>query len=83
MGKEEIPSRLEIAIAGLDDTFKKLIDEQAKTNRLLDQLIKADHAFIGTLTSFLDLDHRLKLEQERKRDEQARSLAPTKHDFLY
>ena len=84
MGKEtEILSGLRIDIQALNENIKHLIKYQLITNNLLEQLVRANQAFLGTLTSFLDLDHRLKMDQERKRLEQAKSVEPTKHDLLY
>jgi hypothetical protein len=90
MAKETLPTKLEVAVWDLTESITKLrvsqdmlIDQQKKTNTLLDQLVKANTAFLGTLTVFLDQDHRLKLDQERKRNEHAKSLEPTKGDLIY
>lgn len=82
MAKQQDPEILKKLDLMIDETAR-LRTTQNRTNELLQKLVQANTDFLGTLTTFLDFDHRLKVEQERKREEQAKSMEPSPHDLRY
>lgn len=63
--------------------IEKLRKAQEDTNDLLKALVSANESFLSTLTQFLNLDYKLKVDSEHRRMEQAKKTEPTPHDSLY
>jgi hypothetical protein len=83
---ETLDAKLEVLLDDLCNaslSASALIKKQDATNGLLMELIAVNKQFISTLTSFLKEDHKVKVEEEKKKSEQARQLEPSKDDLRY
>lgn len=83
MAKDDAITKLTAAIERLDQSVSALYKQQVETNERLRKLVEVNTAFLGTLTTFLDLDNRMKRDRERKDLEQAKTRIPTPADLLY
>jgi len=83
MAKETPPTKIEIELMKLNESISNQTKEQARTNELLKKLVDANKEFLSTLTSFLDQDHRTKLDLALKKMEQAKSMETTEFDLRY